>query len=820
MRERVRPSFVHCREWDRQPPSCLGACRGGPLITTTALVSVLAILVSVGNASAEPLSGPEAPTPQLAQSGPENGSVTERTFDIPGQPLSSALLQFGDQSGLQLAVDTGTVAGIRTGGVRGTYSPEEALQVLLSGTGLLYRFAGPNAVTLRSAPTNGDDALVLDPIVVADDRSADSPGASVRAAGPSTTVMTEEDLARSNSSRMMDAIRNTPNVTPATGEFLPPIRGTDSGGPNGLGGSLQFASSPRASLVVDGVSRPQNIPNNAYQSLFDVEQVEVRRGPQLSGAGPSAISGAYVVKTKDPVYDMAGAIELGVDWNEVSDAGYEGAAMVNGEILKDEIATRLVVQYEKGRIPVEVYDDGTAPAGTDFQERSEFDTLTVRNKLLVEPNALPDLTALLTAEYQQGTDIGFDSFVNGTEFGCCEAESRKYAYASQQRIFDTEAMGGTLDLRYALGDVAEVRSLTSFQRSDFDDNPISNSSIEFKKIEREAFSQDLTYGYGDADSPYSVLLGISYSLESEFADADGFDLNTEGEKSSVAGIIDATAEVMDGVRVFGGGRAQFSKSTHAGDAFAGAGQIKVDQRDLFFLPRAGVSVDVAKDHTVTASVRRGFNYGGGGVDFSTLQTYEFDPEFVWTFELGHEGDLLDGKAAIKTAIFYNIYKDYQFSYRPDPNTNRVLNFDGTSVGAEIEGEAELVDALQASLAVGLLHTRIDEPGDNIDGNRFGTDPHLTVTVGLLWEPIRDLALDATLTYVSDYHADFTETAGMKSGDYFNLDLGATYTHGSLKARAFVRNATDALQYYSRSNVAGGGYLMPPREVGLKLTASF
>ncbi|MEW6246202.1 MAG: TonB-dependent siderophore receptor [Nitrospirota bacterium] len=83
----------------------------------------------------------------------ESSARGERVFDIPAQPLSSALLQFSDVAGLELFYDADMTRGVQTHGVSGVHTREEALRLLLAGTGLTYRVTSEGTVTLeRAAP--------------------------------------------------------------------------------------------------------------------------------------------------------------------------------------------------------------------------------------------------------------------------------------------------------------------------------------------------------------------------------------------------------------------------------------------------------------------------------------------------------------------------------------------------------------------------------------------------------------------------------------------------------------------------------------------
>src|SRR5689334_3297569 len=74
-----------------------------------------------------------------------------RYFDIAPQNLATALREFGLQSGEQIAFRFETIASIKTPGLHGTYEPDAALRVLLSGTDLTFRRSGDSFVVVREA---------------------------------------------------------------------------------------------------------------------------------------------------------------------------------------------------------------------------------------------------------------------------------------------------------------------------------------------------------------------------------------------------------------------------------------------------------------------------------------------------------------------------------------------------------------------------------------------------------------------------------------------------------------------------------------------
>ena len=89
-----------------------------------------------------------------------------RQFDIPAQALTEALVQFGYQSGLQVAADGTVAASVRSTAVSGLHTPSEALSRVLAGTGLTFRFTGANTVQVQKLANSPAGIMQLDPVKV------------------------------------------------------------------------------------------------------------------------------------------------------------------------------------------------------------------------------------------------------------------------------------------------------------------------------------------------------------------------------------------------------------------------------------------------------------------------------------------------------------------------------------------------------------------------------------------------------------------------------------------------------------------------------
>lgn len=158
-------------------------------------------------------------------------SAESRAYAIAAGPLAQALNRFADVSQLQLVYSSGTTRGLRTDGVSGAYTPQQALAQLLAGSGLTYRFTGGSSVTIQrpvaatgvSAAPAG--AVPLDTIEVQAARDGTVGYVATRATAGSKTstplietprsisVVTRAELDDRGVTSLPEAVRYTAGVT-------------------------------------------------------------------------------------------------------------------------------------------------------------------------------------------------------------------------------------------------------------------------------------------------------------------------------------------------------------------------------------------------------------------------------------------------------------------------------------------------------------------------------------------------------------------------------------------------------------------------------
>jgi hemoglobin/transferrin/lactoferrin receptor protein len=253
------------------------------LTATTAIVTVLQPVAA---------SSQTARTSSPAQA----TSAATRNYSIPAGPLAQALNRFADASQLQLIYSGETTRGLRTDGLSGTYTPQQALDQLLSGSGLTYRFSGRSIVTIQNpgvpvavggAPAG---AIQLDTVDVSggrgrpEDRPFQTPG--------SVNYISEQDIQRFRGNTAGDMFQGTPGVISGmnrNGAAIDVnIRGLQ--GMNRVAttidGSEQSTSSYRGYSGVD---------NRTYVDPDLISGVTITKGPSDRSAG--AIGGTVAMET-------------------------------------------------------------------------------------------------------------------------------------------------------------------------------------------------------------------------------------------------------------------------------------------------------------------------------------------------------------------------------------------------------------------------------------------------------------------------------------------------------------------------------------------
>lgn len=768
------------------------------LLGSSALVGALAL--SHGASAAEP----------AAPAGP---SAT-RHFDIPAQPLAGALTAFGVQSGLQVAVDPAVVAGLTSPGVKGANTPERALDALLAGTGMVWRLTGPNAIVLErqaaravSAPaakTESDTAMVLAPVTVSGERM----DRSLRDTAASVAVIDnqaiESNPGRGGIGEVMAAIPNVVSLEPSN--FAPIIRGVDGSGA-AVGATAFFAGvRPRLAMQVDGRAATFNEMIFGDVSMWDVEQVEVFRGPQSTVQGRNSIAGAVIVKTKDPTFTPEGKVRAIAGNHDTR----QFSGVVSGPIIEDQVALRVAV------------DRWTSTSDLAFQpyagenDPEDYQSTNLRAKLLVEPRKLDGFRALLTLTH---------SNYEGPQG---ETVKRPYESGVPQSInvatFNPRNTAGILETSWEINDNLTFENVFSLT-----DISVRRHSVPTQgnlNLRGHEGTLEPKLKFTALDQKLKGLGGL-YALrgaQSEFIDLWGGHHFEDRTKTNAA-FGEATLTVAEHYDLTAGLRLEQEQRDRSG----GAGNYRVNFHETYnaFLPKLGAAWHVNDALTVGSTVSRGYNAGGAGITFAApFVNYTYKPEYVWNYETYGRVDLMGGRLRLNGNLFYADYKNLQLPFSLGTNSSVIRNADEAAVyGSELGARWKATPELELFGEIGLLKTEVlSYPGSGAEGNDLPHAPALTGTVGLSYQPLPGLELGMDARYSEAYYSDAVNSPRGKTDPYWVVNAQAGYDFGGPRVFAYVKNLFDdqsPIEIYTGTTAAAdNAILQRSRTFGLGMEMTF
>lgn len=625
-------------------------------------------------------------------------------------------------------------------------------------TGLASGLIAPatvNAQTSESANEGSDDGVIIVTARRREERQIDVPIA--------ITSFSAEKLTQQGAIDITDIGQTTPNTT------LEASRGTNStlsAFIRGIGQQDPVSGFEQGvGIYLDDVYL--NRPQAAVLDIYDVERIEVLRGPQGTLYGRNTIGGAvkYVTKRlpQDPsfkaratygTYDQAEAvitaslpisdiIRVGASGARLSRGGF-GTNLTNGleNYNKDIWAGRGTLEFGGYGEPVLVRISG------DYTK----DKSNPRGGHRLIPGAVSGAPVLANVFDTRG--------------------------GLNDPIQDIEAYGLAMNITANLSDTITFRSISAWRKDDtatpIDFDALPAVDLDVPGLYRnEQISQEFQLLYeGDklnglvgfyyldakADTLFDVRLFTTFAGLTAFTEAD---VDTE----TYAVFADFTYDFTEQLSLSVGGRYTWDERTASilrqnylgggSPTFGGAGipfggpstDFQGTAKFKKFTPRASLSFKPTPDHNVYASFSQGFKGGGFdprgvGVNAPTTNAsgipsdsevaafLSFRPESVDSYEVGYKGSLLDGALNVALAGFYTDYKDVQIpgsvacTVGGLPSFCGVINNAGkaTLKGLELEADARLGqnlvasgDRLTLSGSLGYIDAKYDKYITNIGG---------------------------------------------------------------------------------------------------------
>ncbi|MEP1386113.1 MAG: TonB-dependent receptor plug domain-containing protein, partial [Paraglaciecola sp.] len=267
---------------------------------------------------------------------------------------------------------------------------------------------------------------------------------SLKDSTTSISLLTEEALNNTQYKSISDALSEIANVVVLSGG-LPNIRGVSGNGSAGGFNSISGGAKGRVTTLIDGVAQPFVADMGGDTGIWDVQQIEVYRGPQSTSNGRNSIAGSVFIKTKDPSNDWEGAARVGY---RNQDSYIDTAGVISGPIVDDVLAFRLSVQHLNADTITN--GDGFESNPPDY-DIDEIKTTRVRGKLQWTPS--DDLSLMLN--HTSNNEVG-DTGRIYYEYENLEEHNRVF-----YRDIETDSATSTLTAEYEVSDALSFDVLLS-----------------------------------------------------------------------------------------------------------------------------------------------------------------------------------------------------------------------------------------------------------------------------------------------------------------------------------------------------------------------
>ena len=657
--------------------------------------------------------------------------------------------------------------------------------------GALAALAAP-AVAEVDPPTHDEDTEVI--VVTATLRDTDAGKVP-----SSVTVLDAATIESRTAKHLDDVLGAVPNLNFAKGasraRFLQ-LRGV------GERGQFEEPLNSSVGLIVDGVDLSGI---GTVAGLFDVEQVEVLRGPQGTLYGANALAGLVNVVTRAPTETAEGYVAM-----DVGNYGGQGAGVVASGPLSARARGRFVARTDRS-------DGFISNDHLDRKDTDNVDEMTVRGRLALD---LSDSTNLDFAVGVADVDNGYDAF---------SLDNIRATLSDQPGHDQQKTTYGTARLDWRGGGVA-AQAHVGIARSDiaygYDVDWVYDGFHPWGYSYTDDYLRDRATRTGELrlrSEPQSRIFGDSTAWT-----AGWYALDQDVDLVRRYTGLDANFTSAFGVRrhaLYGQTDSALNSSTtltlgvrferHAA-SYRDSNGIVFDPDDTMVGGRVALRRELASGAFLYGAVARGYKAGGFNADGTLAADLRvYGPETLWNYEAGLTGALRDGALALRLAVFTMRRDDVQIESslsrrNPDGSTEFIQYVGNAAEGANSGAELELnyggVDNVALFARVGLLRTEYQDfvtgDGESFDGREQAHAPGYQANVGgELTLPTSAGAFFARVEAESRDAFFFSDNHNLKSEAYRLVHASAGYRGDRWRLVVWGKNLADE-DYFVRGFLFG------------------
>ncbi len=672
----------------------------------------------------------------------------------------------------------------------------------------LIQYVGIIAATATALPAfSQNETLALEEVLVTAERRE----GSLQDVPLAVSAFDANEIDRRQSFNVKDIVNNVPNLIgannvgqgTATTVFL-----------RGVGTTESIVTVDTAmGFYLDDVYIARQGVNNF--SLYDVERVEVLRGPQGTLYGRNTNAGAIKVVTTKPQDENAFSGEL--SYGEFDRVNVKG--MANVVLQEDRLFLRFNALSQTG--------DGYVDNSILNKKVNDLDFSGWRAGLRWLPSDTVEV--LMTADDSSSDQNGVYALNVLTGI-----PDDLFQSSSVTDIFnESETDGLSLTVNWDISETLSFQSITAdrttFQKWDLD---LSDSPIPIFELytinDSDQFSQEFKFSGTAADGRLQYSAGVFYFDEDSYSFIgdrffSGGLLGREYrvDVESIAAYFDGTYDLTDSLSLVLGGRYTRDKKSIDIEAAVGVpvgfsidGGIptwnsatlnalgtptELEFND--FTPKIGLKYAFNDDLDGYITFTEGYRAGGWAARTNDpSQVLPFDPEIIESLAIGFKASLMDGRARINSEYFFYDYQDL-FNSATDPDTGNFAVFtnDAKVQGLEVEATIRVSETLDifgfAAISDG-EYKNVDPAVGAALGDELQRLPESSFKVGLtnIW-PLNggsQIRLNADYQYTEDHFTDPQNTDLGKSGDIglVSASLGWESADDRFSVSVSCRNCTD------------------------------
>ncbi len=488
----------------------------------------------------------------------------------------------------------------------------------------------------------------------------------------------------------------------------------------GVGELEQYEGAPNPSVgfLIDDIDFSGI---GSVATLFDIQRVEVLRGPQGSRYGANALAGLIYLQSADPGVEPAGEVRLTTG----GDGALAGGMAFGGPLTAaGGVRYRVSAHHHSS----DGFRDNPFLSRTDTNGRRES---TLRGKLLWESGN--DWSFKLTGLFSD-VDNGYDAFALDNTLTVLSDRPGRDAQRSHGAALKAVWDGAAAVSFTAITSIADSDMQFSFD-ADWG-NPTSWAPFTYDFVssndrQRQTFSQEFRLASADGaglfDDRAQWLAGVYLlRLDERLAtrnQGDYYDpffdfglsldstLTSRFESQSLAVFGQLSLTAGDAGRLTLGLRLE-----DRGTDYSDSGGLALGPDETMQGGEISYSHDLSENMTSYVSLAKGYKAGGFNLGLVPADRREFQQEALWNLETGIKSLWLDGRVAVNAALFFNRRRDQQvrtsFQLVPNDPASFVFFTDNAARGKTIGFEADLQwtpgDAWEIFASLGVLRAQFDE----------------------------------------------------------------------------------------------------------------